>query len=250
MTSLIRILILFIAGYLIFLACVFLLQRKMLYYPTHHGNNNGLSPWILDGNLIGYARETAVPETIWLFLHGNGGQASDRVYALPSFSVHASIFILEYPGYGSRPGSPSMDSINKAATQAYEALRQKFPQVPVCVAGESIGSGPASYLAKNRQPPDKIALILPFDTLADVAAVHYPYLPVKLLMQDNWDNVASLMDYKGPIEIFGARDDTIVPIRLAKNLADSKPAALFHFIDGDHNDWADGLKVKIRYNNW
>ncbi|MDD2851905.1 MAG: alpha/beta fold hydrolase [Desulfuromonadaceae bacterium] len=202
-----------------------------------------------EGKLIGCVRETTAPKTIWLFLHGNGGQASDRVYALPSFSNHDSVYILEYPGYGSRPGSPSMSSINKAATQAYEALRSKFPQVPVCIIGESIGSGPASFLAKNPLPPDKIVLILPFDTLANVAAVHYSYLPVKFLLQDNWDNVASLSDYKGQLEIFGARADTIVPIRHAWALADSKPSAIFHIIEGDHNDWANGLKVTIRYNN-
>jgi hypothetical protein len=49
------------------------------------------------------------------------------------------------------------------------------------------------------------------------------------------------------LEIFGARADTIIPISHAKALADSKPSALFHVIEGDHNDWAGADKVKIRY---
>ncbi len=245
----IRILILSAAGYLVLLTAIALFQRKLLYYPSHHSNNNGLSPWELDGNLIGYVREVTAPRAVWLLLHGNGGQASDRVYALPSFSIHDSVFILEYPGYGSRPGFPSLDSINQTATHAYEVLRSKFPQLPVCVAGESIGSGPASSLAMNPHPPDKIVLIPPFDKLSNVATAHFPFLPVKLLLRDNWDNIASLRGYNGPLEIIGARADTIIPMRHAKVLATSKPSAIFHEIEGGHNDWADGVKVKIQYKN-
>lgn len=142
-----------------------------------------------------------------------------------------------------------MNSINRAATHAYEALRLKFPHIPVCIAGESIGSGPASFLAMNPHPPDKIVLILPFDTLSNVAAAHYPNLPVRLLLRDSWNNIASLRDYNGPLEIIGARADTIIPMQHAKDLAASKPSAIFHEIEGGHNDWADGLKVKILYKN-
>jgi len=57
----------------------------------------------------------------------------------------------------------------------------------------------------------------------------------------------SLENYKGQIEIFGARGDTIIPISHAKALADGKPSAVFHVIEGNHNDWADGAKVKIQF---
>ena len=251
MTTLIRVLILCAAGYLIFLAGIALLQRKLLFQPTRHSDDGalsrGLSHWKLEGSRIGYAHEVAAPKAVWLFLHGNAGQAGDRVYALPSFSPHDSVYILEYPGYGSRPGSPSKDSINRAATQAYEALRARFPGVPVCIAGESIGSGPSAFLAMHPHPPDKIVLILPFDTLTNVAAAHFPFLPVRLLLRDNWDNIASLREYKGPLEIIGAEADNIIPIQHARALAAGKPSAVFHEIQGGHNDWADGAKVKIRY---
>jgi hypothetical protein len=206
-----------------------------------------LSVWQHDGQIIGYARHAAAPGTVWLFLHGNAGQASDRTYALPSFSVADSVYFLEYPGYSLRPGSPSLLSINAAARQAYELLRAQFPTVPVCVAAESLGCGPAAFLATNPRPPDKIVLILPFDTLAAVAARHYPFLPVRLLLRDNWDNIAALRDYQGQLELFAARADTIIPISHARALAASKPASVFHTIDGGHNDWADGNKVKIRF---
>lgn len=235
----------FIGFVVVTLGCV-AFQRKLLYYPTHHQEKYGLVDWLHDGQLIGYAREVASPKNVWLLLHGNGGQASDRVYTLPSFSNHDSVFILEYPGYGSRPGSPSLESINAAAQQAYQALRVRFPDTPVCVVGESVGSGPAAFLANNLQPPDKIILIVPFDILSRVAAHHYPFLPVGLCLRDNWNNLEALKGYKGVLEIFGARDDAIIPIAHAKALAGRFPSATFHEIAGGHNDWPATGQVRIQ----
>lgn len=240
-----RILILAICLLVVVLGCA-VLQRKLLYYPTHHKESNGLSEWRHDGQLIGYAREVPSPRNVWLMVHGNGGQASDRIYALPSFSSQDSVFILEYPGYGQRPGSPSMDAFNSAAQQAYELLRSKFPNTPVCVVGESVGSGPASVLAANPHPPDKIVLIVPFDTLSRVAAHHFRVLPVGLILRDKWNNIESLKEYRGALEIFAARDDSIIPIVHAKALAESKPSAAFHEIEGGHNDWAMKGRVTIK----
>ena len=240
-----RIVIYLVFGFLAFaLGCV-AFQRKLLYYPTHHQENYGLSEWLHEGQLIGYAREVSSPKNVWLMLYGNGGQASDRVYALPSFSTQDSVFVLEYPGFGLRPGSPSMPAFNLAANQAYEILRSRFPNTPVCVVGESIGSGPASVLATNQHPPDKIVLIVPFDILSRVAADHFPFIPISLCLRDKWNNIESLKGYKGPLEIFGAHDDTVIPIVHAKALAESKPSSKFHEIEGGHNDWAINGRVKI-----
>jgi pimeloyl-ACP methyl ester carboxylesterase len=240
-----RIVIFSLLGFLaIVLGCV-AFQRKLLYYPTHHRENYGLSEWLNDGRLIGYKREVPSPGNVWLMLHGNGGQASDRIYALPLFSDRDSVFIMEYPGYGSRPGSPSMPAFNSAANQAFETLRARFPNTPVCVVGESVGSGPASVLATNQHPPDKIVLIVPFDILSRVAADHFPFIPAGLFLIDNWNNIESLKGYNGPLEIFGAHDDTIIPVVHAKALAESKPSSKFHEIEGGHNDWAGNGRVKI-----
>ena len=109
---------------------------------------------------------------------------------------------------------------------------------------ESIGSGPACELATQPQPPDKMVLVVPFDTLKSVAADHVPYLPVGLILGDSWDNIRSLSAYKGPVEIFGALQDTVIPVKHARKLADSIPGAKFHGIPGGHNDWSgEGLVV-------
>jgi len=245
--SLLRIMLLLAACYLALLIGCALFQRKLLYFPSHDKQSNGLTEWRNGDQLFGYARQMASPGTIWLFLHGNAGQATDRTYVLPSFPATDSVYILEYPGYGMRSGSPSMTAFNSAAQQAYELLKSQNPATSICIAAESIGSGPASYLATLPNPPDKIVLITPFDRLASVAGSHYPFLPVRLLFHDNWDNIEALKNYQGQLELFAARSDTVIPLLHARNLAASKPSSVLHVIEGNHNDWADGGKVKTRY---
>ena len=220
---------------------------QSLYYPTHHTATNGLSTWITQKKTIGFCREVENPQTVWLMLHGNAGQAADRSYALPSFPSSDSVFILEYPGYGQRPGTPSLESFNLAAMEAYEILRVRFPRIPVFVVGESIGSGPASALASELVPPSKIVLIVPFDILENVAHELFPALPETMKIRDNWNNIKSLKSYQGPIEIFGAKTDSVIRIAHARALAASKPSAIFHEIDGGHNEWSKDSKVKIKF---
>lgn len=222
------------------------IQRKLLYFPSHRPIANELSVWMINGTRIGYAREVPSPTNVWLMLHGNGGQAAHRTYALPCFSDKDSVYILEYPGYGLRLGEPSKASINQAAEEAYVELRRRFPEIPICVASESLGSGPACHLASLPKPPAKLVMIVPFDLMDKVAAAHFPKWLVSMLLSDKWDNIQSLTAYSGPIEIFGATHDTVIPISHAKNLAASKAQSIFHEIAGGHNDWSDDTKVQIR----
>jgi uncharacterized protein len=222
------------------------IERKLLFFPTHHPHDNNLTPWVLNGEIIGYSRNVESPRNVWLMLHGNAGQASDRLYAVSSFSDQDSVYILEYPGYGNREGVPSKEAFNSAAKEAYLSLRETYAHIPVCVASESIGSGPASSLASLGQPPDKFVLLVPFDKLSLVAENHFPSFLVKLFLKDNWDNIESFSNYKGPVEIFGAESDTIIPVRHAKALAAAIPGTKLTIIGCGHNDWAEDGRVKIR----
>jgi pimeloyl-ACP methyl ester carboxylesterase len=223
-------------------------QRKILFHPTHHnGPSQPLSEWKHEGRLLGYARQVPHPRNVWLLCHGNAGQASDRAYALGAFSPEDAVFILEYPGFGQRPGKPTHTKINSAATEAFQVLRATYPDRPLCVAGESIGTGPASFLASQpATQPAKVVLIVPFDTLKSVGADHAPGSLARLVLHGTWNNVETLSMYHGPVEIFAAREDTIIPPRHAQALAASVPQSVFHLIDGEHNEWATPGRVTIR----
>ena len=220
-------------------------QRSLLFFPTHKTEPTSLSPWIINGKIIGYCRVVSKPQAVWLMTHGNGGQADGRAYVLPRMTKTDSLYVLEYPGYGLRAGQPSRETMNAAALAGYEALRKAFPDTPIGVIGESIGSGPASYLASTALPPDKIVLVVPFDSLASVASEHMPFLPVRLMLRDDWDNITALQSYSGPIEIYGAINDEIIGYDHARNLAAHLCNGKLVGIPGGHNDWSQSDQVRI-----
>jgi pimeloyl-ACP methyl ester carboxylesterase len=231
--------------YLLLVIGTYCYQRSLLFFPTHLPPVSRLTAWQVGGSIIGYCREVTNARAIWLMAHGNGGQAADRDYVLGRMSDQDSLYVLEYPGYGAREGHPSKKSMDGAASQAYELLRAQHPGKKVCVLGESLGSGPACSLAHEKVPPDKIVLVVPFDTLASVASERFWFLPVRLLLRDRWNNVEMLQDYAGPVEIFGAVDDTIIPIHHARFLAKKITRSHFTAIPGGHNDWADCADLQI-----
>lgn len=215
-----------------------LAHRKLLYFPSHDPAPTDLTPWRVDGQVLGFASELDEPESIWLMLHGNGGQASQRGYVRPRMNARDALYVMEYPGYGARSGRPSRDAFNAAAADALAELRRQFPAKKIGVIGESIGTGPASWLGSLSHPPDKIVLVVPFDRLERVAKAKFPYLPVGLIMRDKWDNAVALRDYAGELEIYGAVDDQIIPVEHARDLAESLPRAKFTVLPGGHNAWS------------
>jgi pimeloyl-ACP methyl ester carboxylesterase len=234
-----------LALYVAMVAAVYFTQRSMLFFPTHAALPSRLTRWS-DGKLtMGYCREATNAHTVWLMMHGNAGQAADRDYVLDRMSDQDSLYVLEYPGYGLREGTPSKKTMNQAAAEAYHHLRSRNPSKSVGVLGESIGSGPACSLAQEKLPPDKIVLVVPFDSLVSVASRRFYFLPVRLMLRDAWDNVKSLSHYPGPVEIFGAIDDTIIPIEHAKTLASQTRGAHCTAITGGHNDWSANKQVQI-----
>jgi pimeloyl-ACP methyl ester carboxylesterase len=229
----------------LFAAC----QRQLLYFPTHEGLSQaslsaGFAPWQVQAETIGYARVVERPRRVWLFIYGNGGEAAQRHWALHCFNPRDSIYVLEYPGFGLRAGAPSRGSFNAAALAAFRALQATVSDDQLIVLGESLGSGPASYLATVPNPPRRLVLMVPFDVLTEVAKEKFPYLPVGLLLRDKWDNVAALTHFSGKIDIFGATYDQVIPVAHARNLAAHVPGAVYHEFPGDHG-WTAGELVDL-----
>jgi pimeloyl-ACP methyl ester carboxylesterase len=224
-------------------------QRRLLYFPSHDASapmarGAGLTRWEIQGEYTGYARVVENPRRVWLFMHGNGGQAAGRAYALRLFDPSDSVYILEYPGYGDRLGSLGLKSFNQAALRAYEALVEAHGQAKLCVLGESLGSGPASYLGTVKHSPSRIVLVVPFDVLHKVAQEQFPLLPASLIMLDDWDNIAALRQYKGRVDVWGAKYDQVIPVAHARNLAASVPGSRYHEFEGDHG-WAGARSVAL-----
>src|SRR5688572_18189717 len=115
-------------------------QRRMLYFPSRQQNPlpAGFEAWPSpDGKETwGYRRLAGKRECLFFF-HGNGGNASGWAHAVEEFP--GDIFVLEYPGYGQRPGSPTERSIKEAALKGFEAEAGRYANI--VLAGQSLGGG-------------------------------------------------------------------------------------------------------------
>ena len=109
-----------LAGVMLVLVVAFRLAEPVIvFHPTHHAATTDLASWKIDGSYVGYCRESAAPRTVWLVFQGNGGQAGPRAY-FHRVSPTESIYVMEYPGYGPRPGELSASAINAAASLAWK----------------------------------------------------------------------------------------------------------------------------------
>ena len=232
-----RVLLLLTLAYILIAGAVYVFQRTLVFHPTHHDVETGMEPRWVDGRQIGYVRAAESPSGVWLVLHGNGGQAAHRDYLLQYVADDVTVYVMEYPGYGQRQGLATAQTFNDAAISAYASIRFQHGSIPMGVMGESIGSGPASLLSLVALTPEKIVLLVPFDQLHRVAGARFPWLPVKWLMRDQWNNVATLEKYTGPIEIYAARDDEVIPFKHAQALANALPGARLIEMSGGHSSW-------------
>lgn len=234
-------------------AIVVLNQDAMIYFPTKltpaaardRAAACGLEPWPDPGGAaIGYRavadRGDPRPRASVLLFHGNAGCAIDRAgyveFLRAAAPGHAlSVFLFEYPGYGARPGQPSQDAILSAAAAARRTLEDE----PLIVAGESLGSAVASWLAAQPgEPAAGLLLVTPFDSLEAVAQHHYPLLPVRWLLRDKYPSLEWLRGSSCPAAFLLAEQDEVVPVARGEKLFASYPGPKRQWIapGAHHND--------------
>jgi len=237
-------------SYLVIVTIIALSQRSLIYQPWHDDDNAliaqaetfGLLPW-LDGSgqRIGWICQGKGQGSPVLIMHGNAGHALFRMYLVDCFqaaSDPAAIAILEYPGYGSRPGTPGRETLVTAAVQAIELLHRQTRK-PVLLVGESIGSVVAGEAAAQR--PELIAgllMLTPMNSLKDVAQHHFWFLPIGLILQDRYDLEYALRGMKVPMAVVLAEKDNIVPRLFGEKLYDSYtgPKKCWTALGSSHNE--------------
>jgi len=252
-TRVVRMLMLFIAVIAVLaavaLTAVYLYQDKLLYCPTRQvqgtpeqiglefesvtlNTEDGIE---LDGWFI--PADAAIATV--LFCHGNAGNIADRLETIAQFHrMGLAVFIFDYRGYGRSTGKPSEQGTYRDAEAAWEYLTVKRGIDPrtVVVLGRSLGGAVAVWLAAHHRPG---ALIVEssFTSLPDVAARHYPYLPVRLLSRYQYDNLAAIAHVTAPVLIAHSPDDGLVPYAHGKALfAAANEPKEFLKLEGSHNE--------------
>jgi len=238
-------------AYLVVLVAAMFLEESLIYFPVVYPggdwNPRGLDfedAWFraADGTrLHGWYVPNDGARAAVLFCHGNGGNVTHRADALEMLRQRsgASVLIFDYRGYGRSEGRPSEVGVlaDARAARAWLAARERIAETDIVLMGESLGGAVAVDLAA-RDGARALVLESTFSSLPDVAAFHYPFLPVRLAIRTQFDSVHKIGDYHGPLLMAHGDADTIVPQQFGLRLfeAANEPKQFLRVTGHNHND--------------
>ncbi len=173
-----------------------------------------------------------------LYFHGNGGALRYRVPRFKKLIVDGiGLVAVEYRGYGGSTGSPSEKGLITDAETAYAFAAARYPVRQIVLWGESLGSGVAVALAAEK-PVGRVILEAPFTSAAAVAGIRYWYMPVRLLMKDQFHSDRRIGKVTAPLLILHGVRDRVIPFAMGERLFElaNKPKYIVRFLDGGHED--------------
>jgi uncharacterized protein len=196
-------------AYLGLCGLLFVFQRSLIYFHQPGSGKDGTALVTLPtGNARVLVSTPPVdgPRALIYF----GGNAEDVSLSMPDLSVafpNHAIYLMHYRSYGGSSGTPSEKGLFADALTLFDEVRRKHPRVDV--VGRSLGSGIAVYVASLR-PVDRLVLVTPYDSLLEVAALQYPYIPVKWLLLDKFESWRFAPHVTAPTLIIAAEHDELV----------------------------------------
>ncbi|GAB3451212.1 alpha/beta hydrolase [Actinophytocola sediminis] len=172
-----------------------------------------------------------------LFAPGNAGNRAHRAPLAAALRARGlAVLLLDYRGYGGNPGDPTEDGLALDVRAAREHLVERGAE-RIVYFGESLGAAVVAELA-TEHPPCGLLLRSPFTELADVAAEHYPFLPVRLLLKDRFRVVEHVRAARTPTTVVYGSADEVVPAVQSRTVAEAAagPVTTVEEPGAGHND--------------
>lgn len=241
-------------------AALFLMQRSMMYVPdrtrvpvpqTAGTSFQELELKTADGErLVAWAVDPQPGKPIILYFHGNGGNfAYGRVEKFRQLTADgAGLLALSYRGYGGSTGSPTEAGLHLDADAAYEAAVARYGAERLVGYGESLGTGVMTQLA-TRRPLKAVVLEAPFLSTVAVAKKLFGWLPVSLLMRDQFRSDLAIANIHAPLLVIHGNRDEVIPHEQGRALFElaQTPKQFLAVPGGRHNDLTDfGVLTKAR----
>jgi len=232
-----------IFGYIAIGALLYSFQDKLLYHPTpniktdYDGmvlHEKGADVYV---HILNPGHKNAI-----LYFGGNGesmAKSSDYIaQQFPEFTC----YLMDYRGYGSSTGKASQTAIFSDALALYDTVKQKHERISI--GGRSLGTGVAVYVAARREV-SKLALITPYDSIADVAQGRYPMYPVLLLLKDTYNSLSFVPKIKAKTFIILAEEDKVIPRKYSQKLINAfkkEQLKVDMILHRGHNDISDDAR--------
>ena len=222
------ILIIFLV-YFFILIFLYFYQRNLLYHPNENNYSGDQisvdikKVKILTSDkieLLGWYHEKNIKNLkTLLFFHGNAGSLENRIHKLNHFKeMDINFLIIAWRGFSGNKGKPSEKGLYDDGQSAINWLKNNgLDEKNLILYGESLGTGVATHLAQNKNFAG-IILETPFTSMIDAAKTFYPYIPVKLLLKDKFENQKKIKNINSPILIMHGEVDQIVPFSMGKKI--------------------------------
>src|SRR5262249_34828535 len=173
-----------------------------------------------------------------LYFPGIGGSLRGRVDRFRDLTADGTgLVALSYRGYGGSSGAPTEVGLVNDAVAAYGFTRARYSAERIVLWGESLGTGVAVALAAQK-PVGHLILQSPFTSAADVGAHTYWFVPVRLLMKDQFRSDLRIGKGTAPVLVLHGDREDIVRMALAERLygSISAPKRFVRFAGVGHND--------------
>ncbi len=243
-------------GYLAVVGALYVFQRNLLYLPDNSrpspsasgaGEMEAVTLTTSDGlELTSWYKASAKGKPTIIYFHGNAGNIGGRAGKVkPYIEQGYGVLLTGYRGYGGNPGKPSEEGLYKDGRAAVEfASSQGINPSLMVLYGESLGTGVAIQIAMemaSTAPVGAVVLEAPYTSISDVAAYHYPYVPVRYMIRDRFESISKIASISSPLLVFHGDRDRTIPIRFGRKLfaAAMEPKKSHWYAGAGHTDLYD-----------
>jgi uncharacterized protein len=219
-------------------ALLYLTQSRLLYLPTREVTLPGVRSLRLRSGDATLKIWQLHPDSraALIYFGGNAEDVSAEVADFEAAFPDRAVYLVNYRGYGGSTGHPSEAALISDAATTYDWVAAHHDHV--ALVGRSLGSGVAVALAAHR-PTDRLVLVTPYDSIANVAADHFSVFPVRWLIRDRYDSLLRIGEVHAPVLALVAERDEVVLRTRSDALIAAIPAAIRHTLliaGATHND--------------
>ena len=227
--NLLQIILVIFFIYFLILVFLYFYQRNLLYHPNENNYSEDKISVDIENvriktsdniELLGWYHEKNLKDfKTLIFFHGNAGSLENRIHKLNHFrDMNINFLIIAWRGFSGNKGNPSEQGLYEDGKSAIDWLIKKgVSEKNLILYGESLGTGVATHLAQNKNYAGVI-LETPFTSMIDAAKKFYPYIPVKLLLKDKFENYKKIKNINSPILIMHGEVDQLVPFSMGKKI--------------------------------
>ena len=197
-------------GYAGVCAVLFAFQRSLLYYPQPRmvtATESTIKLSVDGAELVITVRPHDGPKAI-VYFGGNGEDVSQNLTSFAEAFPEHALYLMHYRGYGGSTGKPTEKANVADGLALVEKVLALHPEV--AIFGRSLGSSVAVQVA-SRVAASHLILITPFDSIVELGAQMFPFLPVRWLTIDTYESGKFARDISIPTTIIEAENDEIIP---------------------------------------